>query len=71
MQFDVLRKWDVFWFLKLPFEFLSPKILGFLSSTKNDISWEVKCENQTLEYRREFIRQVSKIIWVERSSRKC
>ena len=33
-QFDVLQKWDIFWFLKLPFEFLSPKILGFLFSSK-------------------------------------
>ena len=55
MQFDVLRKWDIFWFLKLPFEFLSPKILGFLFSAKNGITLEVKCENETLENRSEFI----------------
>ena len=44
-QFDVLQKWDIFWFLKLPFQFLSLKILGFLFSSKNGITWEVKCEN--------------------------
>ena len=34
--------------------FLSSKILGFLFSTKHGLFWEVKCEKQTSENRRDF-----------------
>ena len=37
MQLDVLRI--------LSIAFLSTIILGFLFSTKNSLTWEVKCEN--------------------------
>ena len=29
---------------------------------KNNLTWEVKCENETSENRREFIRQALKIV---------
>ena len=31
--------------IPLAIKFLNPKILGCLFSTKNDLTWEVKCEN--------------------------
>ena len=54
MQFDVLRKWNNLGFAS-PSHFWIKKTLGFLFSTKNSLTWEVKYENFTLENRREFI----------------
>ena len=42
--------------IPLSITFLNPKILGFFFPAKNSLTWEVKCENQTSENRREFIR---------------
>ena len=42
--------------------FFNPKILRFLFSTKSTLIWGVQCENQTLENRREFIREALKIL---------
>ena len=41
--------------------FLNPKMLGFLFSTKNRLTWVLKWENYTLKNRREFTRYVTKI----------
>ena len=40
--------------ISLSIAFLSQKILGFLFSTKNRLTWESECENLTSENRREF-----------------
>ena len=40
------------------FSIIFPKILGFLFPTKNSLTWGVKCENQTSENRREFIKPI-------------
>ena len=40
--------------ISLSIAFLSQKILGFLFSTKNRLTWESECENLTSENLREF-----------------
>ena len=44
MQLDVLRKWNNLGFPSTS-HFWIQKILGFLFSTKNSLTWEVKYEN--------------------------
>ena len=61
MQFSALRK-RIFFFIPLSITFLNPKILGFLFPTKNSLTWGVKCENETSENRREFIKLASKFV---------
>ena len=41
--------------------FLHPKILGFLFSQKNSLTWEIKCENLTSENRRDFLDKLRKL----------
>ena len=48
--------------IPLSITFLNPKILGFLFPTKNSLTWGVKCENETSENRREFIKLASKFV---------
>ena len=38
-----------------------PENFRFLFATKNSLTWEVKCENQASENRREFIRKAQKL----------
>ena len=42
--------------------FCNTKILGFLFSTKNSLTWGVKCEIYTSQNGRKFIRVASKIL---------
>ena len=49
MQFDVLRKWDIF-FIPLSIAFFDPKMSGLIFSTKNSLTWEVKRENKTYHF---------------------
>ena len=48
--------------IPLSITFLNQKILGFLFPMKNSLTWSVKCENQTSENRREFIKLASKFV---------
>ena len=47
----------------IPFSitFLNPKILGFVFSQKNSLTWEIKCENLTSENRRDFLDKLRKL----------
>ena len=36
--------------IPLSIAFLNPKMLGFLFSTKNSVTWEVKCENKSYHF---------------------